>query len=136
MLERLKVAGAETRIWPTQFGFKSKSGTSDALFVVRRLLDQVWETSDGTVIMLTLDWAKAFDSISPIALLNTLQRFGVPRAFRNIVGSIYLNCRFFVSELNTQSQDHLQYFGISQGYPLSSFLFIILMTVLMTDAKE
>lgn len=44
LLRRLKAGGAESRIWNTQFGFKSKSGTSDALFLLRRVLDDVWAT--------------------------------------------------------------------------------------------
>ena len=34
LLRRLKSVGAENRIWPTQFGFKSRSGTTDALYAV------------------------------------------------------------------------------------------------------
>ena len=39
LLNRLKLAGAETRILQTQYGFKSKCGSADALFVARRLLE-------------------------------------------------------------------------------------------------
>ena len=113
MLSRLKEAGAEARIWPTQFGFKSKSGTSDALFILRRLLDQVWEASDSSMIMLALDWAKAFDSISPVALLQARQRFGIPQSFIDMVGKIYTNRRFFVTDSGEKSQAHQQLFGIS-----------------------
>ena len=36
----------------------------------------------------------------------------------------------------SESAVHKQEFGISQGCPLSPFLFIIMMSVLMKDAKE
>ena len=39
LLNPLKLAGAETRIWQTQYGFKFKCGSADALFVARRLLE-------------------------------------------------------------------------------------------------
>ncbi|CAE8626062.1 unnamed protein product [Polarella glacialis] len=40
LLERLKSAGAEERLWSTQFGFRSARGTLDAIFLARRLLDE------------------------------------------------------------------------------------------------
>ena len=89
LLQRLKSAGAEARIWDTQFGFKSNSGTTDALFVVRRLLDQVWDASDFSIVFLALDWAKAFDSISPGCLLQALRRFGIPEEFTDMISRIY-----------------------------------------------
>jgi hypothetical protein len=65
LLQRLKLAGAEMRIWQTQFGFRSNRGTTDALFLTRRLLDATWAKKDGKLMLLALDWAKAFDSVSP-----------------------------------------------------------------------
>ena len=41
--------------------------------------------------MLALDWAKAFDSLSPPGLLECLKRFGVPRKFIDITAAIYEN---------------------------------------------
>ena len=55
VLLRLKEGGAEHRIWNTQFGFKSKSGTFDALFLLRRVLDDVWAEKDGSAVFVALD---------------------------------------------------------------------------------
>ena len=81
LLYRLKDGQAESRIWATQFGFKSEYGTTDALFAARRIIDQCWTKADGSVILLALDWAKAFDSVSPYYLCNALRRFGLPEDF-------------------------------------------------------
>eukprot|EP00973_Karenia_brevis_P067404 9374957-Karenia_brevis.AAC.1 len=35
LLNRFKVAGAEERIFESQYGFKSRSGTRDAIFIIR-----------------------------------------------------------------------------------------------------
>ena len=134
MLDRLKVAGAESRIWSTQYGFKSGSGTADALFMSRRLLDRIWASSDSSAIFLALDWAKAFDSISPVGLADALVRFGIPPEFVDMVSNIYSGRKFHVKECGKISNDHCQAFGISQGCPLSPFLFTIVMTVLISDA--
>ena len=65
LLNRLKTAGAEKRIWWTQCGFRSQSGTSDAIFIARRRIGETWATKEGSAILFALDWSKAFDSIAP-----------------------------------------------------------------------
>ena len=77
-LERLKQAGAEQRLWPTQFGFRTGVGTAEALFVARRQIDQAWMMKSGETFMLALDWAKAFDSISQKELIEAVRRMNVP----------------------------------------------------------
>ena len=123
LLERLKQAGAEERIWSTQFGFKSGSGTADTLYLSRRLLDRIWAGSDSCGILLALDWAKAFDSLSPASLADALKRFGIPTSFIEMIHHIYNGRQFFVRDGDVTSKKHTQYFGISQGCPLSPFLF-------------
>eukprot|EP00959_Pyramimonas_sp_CCMP1952_P466226 9489631-Pyramimonas_sp.AAC.1 len=78
MLRRLREAGAEEKIWKTQFGFRSGRGTADAIFLARRVIEEAWATKGGSAALLALDWAKAFDSISPEALSVSLKRFGCP----------------------------------------------------------
>ena len=63
LLQRLLAAGAESRIWHTQFGFRSQRGTADAIFVARRLIEQTWSKHEGRLVFVALDWAKAFDSM-------------------------------------------------------------------------
>ena len=136
LLNRLRSAGAENRIWPTQFGFRRHRGTGDALFVARRIIEDTWARRDGKVIFLALDWARAFDSVSPAALSIALRRFGCPPAFVQMIGSIYSDRNFVVKDGGCESARCSQQFGISQGCPLSPFLFSILMTVLLHDARE
>ena len=136
LLNRLKAGGAEDRIWHTQFGFKSKRGTVDALFLARRMIDEAWATRYGSLIMLALDWAKAFDSISPDALLTALRRFGVPSQIFDSIRAIYTGRRFIVNDVGHASLEHPQKFGICQGCPLSPFLLSMLMTMLMHVARR
>ena len=135
LLKRLKDAGAESRIWPTQFGFRSHHGTMDAIFLARRLIEESNALQNKPLLMLALDWAKAFDSICPDALCESLERFGIPSKFLQVVRAIYTDRRFFVSDAGQKSEFRKQEFGICQGCPLSPFLFGMLMTVLITDAK-
>ena len=131
----MKDAGAEDRIWPTQFGFRSGCGCADALFIARRKVENAWARKDGNLLLLALDWAKAFDSISPAGLVNAMSRFGIPYHFCSVVRSIYNGRHFMVRDGSATSHQHPQCFGISQGCPLSPFLFSIVMTMPIQDAK-
>ena len=68
ILERLKLAGAEDRLTATQYGFRRKYGTVDAICAARRLIELAWAQRYGHSGLLALDWKKAFDSINPAAL--------------------------------------------------------------------
>ena len=91
---------------------------------------------DESLIVLALNWARAFDSISPERLIDALERFGLPGHFVEMVGAIYSNRAFFVNECCVDSSVGGQAFGISQGCPLSPYLFVILMSVIMTDVHQ
>ena len=99
------------------------------------MVDLTLADRDGTLVLLALNWAKAFDSISPTALLSALGRFGIPATVRRFIQAIYNHRTFTVQASGCKSAVHVQHFGISQGCPLSPFLFSILMTVLFTDAS-
>ena len=118
---RLKAAGAEARIWRTQFGFKSKRGTADAIFLARRLLDESCASQNSPLILLALDWAKAFDSVMPDALLEALRRFGLPPEVLGAVRAIYSDRSFAVKDCGLTSTSREQRAGICQGCPLSFF---------------
>ena len=86
--------------------------------------------------MLALDWAKTFDSLDPAALQAALLRFGCPEPFVDMVRAIYTSRSFVVSDGGVLSSHHTQHNGIAQGCPLSPFLFIIVMTLLLKDAQQ
>jgi hypothetical protein len=87
-------------------------------------------------MFLAMGWAQALDSVSPACLANALVRFGVPMTIVNVIRAIYTDRKFFVADSFSDSELHPQAFGISQGCPLSPFLFVMMMSVLMWDAKQ
>ena len=89
---------------------------------------------NGGAVFVALDWAKAFDCISPDGLVDALRRFGLPQPFLEFIKNVYANRQFFVQDMGEQSKYRAQFHGISQGCPLSPFLFVILMTIIMHDA--
>eukprot|EP00959_Pyramimonas_sp_CCMP1952_P173652 3628640-Pyramimonas_sp.AAC.1 len=59
---------AVERTWDTQFGFRPGRGTLDAVFLIFRIVEEASAMEDKRLVLLALDWAKAFDSIAPEAL--------------------------------------------------------------------
>ena len=136
ILKRLLKAGANEKIWSSQFGFRPCRSTENALHVARRAIEQTWAHRNAKMHMLAVDWRKAFDSINPAALLDALRRFGLPAHVLRVVGSIYIDRIFRVKDCGETSDSRNQNSGICQGCPLSPFLFIIVMSFLMGDARK
>ena len=136
ILRRLQRGGAEKRLTETQFGFRRGRGTVDAILALRRRIELAWAQRSGQAACLALDWQRAFDSISPEALMQALRRFGLPEALLETISAIYDNRKFRVTDGTTFSAEKTQAAGIAQGCPLSPFLFVMLMTVLVKDAVE
>ena len=97
-------------------------------------IELAWAARTSQVSLLALDQAKEFDSIDPNALTKMLSRFGLPQEILNIVRSLYSDQRFRVTDDGALCSERRQLAGISQGCPLSPFLFVMLMTVAMEDA--
>lgn len=136
LLKRLLAAGADKLVWSSQFGFRPGRSTDDALHCVRRAVERAWADRGGSLHLLALDWRKAFDSIDPKALLNALRRFGLPPQLLKTIGAIYSERSFVVSDAGSTSEVRQQRSGICQGCPLSPFLFVMVMTVIMHDAVD
>ena len=82
-----------------------------------------------------LDWKKCYDRIHITRLLAALQRFGLPDHYLRILELIYSKMTFFVSDKWGRSTEKSQAEGLRQGDPLSCFLLVILMTVIMIDTR-
>ena len=64
LLQGRLAAGADSRLWASQFAFRRGRGTEDALYCVRRAVELAWSQRGGKMYLLALDWRKAFGSIN------------------------------------------------------------------------
>ena len=135
-MNRLQSNGIDSKIWKTQFGFRPKKGTQDVIFILKRIIERYFNYKNCSTTLLALNWAKVFDSIDPYCLYHALRRYGLPQKILNIIANLYSDRTFTVLDHGIRSSVHPQHFGISQGCPLSPYLFIILMTILLHDAKS
>ena len=136
VLRRLQQGGSEHRLSKSQYGFRPGRGTSDALFLIRRMIEATIDDTDASLYVVLLDWSKAFDRIKHDCLIKALHRFGVRGAILDLIQVIYQERSFTIREGGSQSALHQQEGGIAQGCPLSPYLFIMLMTVALMDARR
>eukprot|EP00959_Pyramimonas_sp_CCMP1952_P027955 586589-Pyramimonas_sp.AAC.1 len=85
--------------------------------------------------VLALDSKQAFDSVNISAMLAALERFCVPTFVLEVIQSIYRDRTFVVRDKGSMSKEKGQRSGISQGFPLPPFLFVMVMSVMMHDAE-
>ena len=67
----------EEKIWKTQYGFRAKHSTCEALYICRRIQD-FHEQSGEKLFLLFLDWEKAFDKVDQEQLIHAIRRLNVP----------------------------------------------------------
>ena len=83
--------------------------------------------------MLFLDWKQAFDSIDHTAMIEALDRFGLSDRMLLAIMSIYDKPEFTTRGPNDQTATSKVASGIRQGCPLSPYLFIISLSVILHD---
>ena len=77
--------------------------------------------------MILLDWEKAFDKVSHEWLFHSLEAMCIPRELMDLIRGLYKNLEFYVEIDKVTSKTARQETGIRQGYPLSPYLFILVM---------
>ena len=131
--QRLLQGGAEQRMRSFQDDFRPGRGTADALMVVRRMVDAALQRNEEGLLLLLLDWAKAFDRITVPNMLSALRRFGLPEEFVHMIDGIYRARLFVIKDHTGTSSERWQDCGIAQGCFLSPYLFIMVQTVMLHD---
>ena len=78
--------------------------------------------------LLFLDWKQAFDSLDHTAMLEELKRFGLSKRMLDTIPPV-----FYVQGFNQAECKGHVHAGIRQGCPLSPYLFIVVLSVILAD---
>ena len=69
-------------------------------------------------------------------MIRAIRRLGIPEKIINMIKAIYLAPNYGITEKDVTTTPRIQKTGIRQGCPLSPYLFITLMTVIMHDVES
>uniref|UniRef100_A0ABD2W7Y3 Reverse transcriptase domain-containing protein n=1 Tax=Trichogramma kaykai TaxID=54128 RepID=A0ABD2W7Y3_9HYME len=83
--------------------------------------------------VVSLDVAKAFDSVSHHAITSTLKRLGLPSAFVRYIEDTYRNSSTVLTIKRSKSEPIRVTRGVRQGDPLSSLLFSLVVDRVLTS---
>jgi hypothetical protein len=118
-----------------QFGFKSKSSCSHAIFVMRTVIDHYVKAA-STVTISALDISKAFDRIDHFALLQLLMERRLPKNVISILYDWFCKCYVCVRWGGVYSYFFQIKAGVRQGGLMSPTLFAIYMDVLISRLRN
>ena len=88
----------------TQYGFriKQKRSTAHAFYLARRI-QYLGEQSGENVVLVLLDWGKAFDKIDQRRMMEALRRLNIPRTIIANIEAIYDTPKFKVKDRDSES---------------------------------
>ena len=118
-----------------QFGFVSGKGTTDAMLVLRNVIEKVKDKQDQELWLMFIDYAKAFDSVNHAALWRSLTQLGTPKHLVKLIRGLYNKARGVVRVGNDHTDEFPFEKGVRQGCLISPLLFNISGESIMREVK-
>ena len=107
-----------------QFGFKKGSGCRNAIYSVRKIVDEITKTGN-TVNICSIDLSKAFDKVNHFGMYIKLMKRLVPTALLELLENWMSGCFAYVKWNNSCSLVFSVCSGVRQGAVLSPLLFAV-----------
>ncbi len=125
----------------SQFGFRPRSSTLDAVFVFSTLIVKYVLLQNTPLYTCLIDFQKAFPSVNRAQLLAKLESFGVSSRFRRCICSLFVGNTFSIRVGSKVTEEFPVTTGLREGSVLSPLLFVLFIsdmrnTVLRPFAKS
>ena len=132
IIERVR-NGVDRRLRKEQAGYRKGRGTTDQIFILRNIIEQVSEWQ-ATLYLNFVDFEKAFDSIHRESLWVIMAKYGIPEKIVKMVRVFYDDFKCAVEDQGETCEWFDIKTGVKQGCNMSGFLFLIVMDWVMRRA--
>ena len=127
MGDRLR-EGPDKQLLYTQNGFRPLRSTSQHVLATRRIIEEIRDSEFGKLIVIFIDFSKAFDSVSWDWIRAILLHYGVPLFLVDSIMSLYYGARTKVRYGCGKFTEGIELtVGVLQGDTLAPYLFVIVM---------
>ena len=115
-----------TQISPNQFGFMPGRSTTEAIFLIRQVMERFREQKKDLHLVF-IDLEKAYDKISRNIMWWSLYKYKVPSKYVTLIKDMYNNVVTRVRTSDRDTDDFPIRIGLHQGSALSPYLFALVM---------
>ena len=124
LLNRLEsVVQISHPISPNQIGFKKGHRTSDHIFVLKTIVDEIVKTEKNKLFIAFIDFCKAYDKINRTLLFLKLQRLGIQGRFYRNIKALYHDVLYQIKVKGGYLEPISSRIGLKQGGILSPMRF-------------
>ena len=116
-----------------QNGFRPRRGTVTQILALRRVIEEA-RIRQSTLVVVFVDFRKAFDSVSRDALPLVLRAYRVPQQLVSAIMAMYRDTRAAVVTADGLSDLFATSSGVLQGDTLAPFLFVLLLDWVLRTA--
>ena len=118
-----------------QLGFMPGRGTTDALFVVRRMQEE-YRDKKKKLYMYFVDTEKAFDTVPKKVMEGAKIKRGLPEVIVKAMMSLNYGAKTKIRVESESPEEFLEQVGVHQESVLSPMLFAIAVDVIVENARE
>ncbi|GKD38477.1 retrovirus-related pol polyprotein LINE-1 [Tanacetum coccineum] len=125
----------ETRVSENQFGFMPGRSTTEAIHLLRSLMEKYRERQRD-LHMAFLDLEKAYDSVPRELLWRTLRDKGTPRRYSRVIKDMYEGVKTRVRTTMGSTEFFQVEVGLHQGSAISPYLFTLILDEISQGIQE